>query len=78
MRYLLPLIALALLVWYTAAPAQLCPATPTDYQRQHRPAGQPANYPPQGEPGCYMQYTNTADAVPSCNVCHYHQPWRRA
>lgn len=74
MRYLLPIIALALLIG--SARAQVCPATPQGYQRQYRPDGVPANYPPAEEPACYMQNTLAANQIPSCNTCHI--PWRLA
>lgn len=68
MRYLLPLIALSLLVSY--ARAQICPDTPEGYVRQYRPAGEPANYPPPTEPACYMIDTQAAASYASCILCH--------
>jgi len=76
MRYLLPLIALLMLIRY--AGAQLCPDTPAGYTRQYRPEGTPANYPPPTEPACYMQSTQASAIIPSCTLCHPHkfEPWR--
>jgi len=71
MRYLLPLIALLMLIRY--AGAQLCPDTPAGYTRQYRPQGEPANYPPPAEPACFMQTTTQAGSYLSCIMCHPHK-----
>lgn len=71
MRYILPLIAAAMLLYYAQASGQICPATPEGYVRQYRPDGIPANYPPPEEPSCYMIGTQTAgNNYASCTLCH--------
>lgn len=68
MRYLLPLMALILLACY--ARAQVCPPAPEGYIRQYRPQNEPANYPPTGEPACYMMDTQSDSRIPGCSICH--------
>ena len=58
MRYLLPLIALLLLIGY--AHAQICAVIPPGYNRQYRPEGVAANYPPSSEPAC-LWYTTSGE-----------------
>jgi hypothetical protein len=69
-RYLLPLIALGLLLYYSAAGAVTCPTTPDGYVRQYRPDGIPANYPPPAEPACYMIDSQAGASYASCYLCH--------
>jgi len=64
------LIAAAMLLCAALAMAQVCPATPEGYTRQHRPAGEPANYPPPEEPACYMTDTQAGASYISCTLCH--------
>jgi hypothetical protein len=84
MRRLLPwLIFLAMAFLATMAAishGQTCPEAPVGYQRQHRPQGEPPNYPPAEEPACYMIYTNATGNYISCIMCHPHkyEPWGKA
>ena len=65
------LICIAFLLLAGIAAAQICPDTPAGYTRQPRPAGQPANYPPSGEPACFMITTMTENkSLISCYLCH--------
>lgn len=74
MRALLDIVlaplGIALVLLASVAVAQLCPDTPDGYARQSRPAGQPANYPPAGEPACFMRVTVSENTVVSCYLCH--------
>lgn len=72
MRRLTIIIVSVLLLCAVLAVAQICPTTPDGYIRQPRPQGEPANYPPPGEPVCFQTGTNVAGSYISCSMCHPH------
>jgi hypothetical protein len=71
------LIMVALLTGSAFVYAQICPDTPDGYERQTRPPGEPANYPPLAEPACYQRGTAYSANYISCHLCHY-QMWKES